>query len=194
MWSTLKVFPMIKYIIVLVLVLQAAAVNTETVPKSVPPPTDKEVALLLLKRWEGLTLTAKWDVNASRGGWGTKSKKGEIYTLEKADRDVQEAFDKVCRRISKKYPKLSNWEVCIFSVTSYNVGTFGPKMDKYLKAGQIQKAAKMLPKYCKSRGKILRGLQRRRADEKRLLLSSPRDRYAIAAQLQVIVNKHIQNG
>lgn len=154
---------------------------------------EDDVALLLLKRWEGLLLTPKWDVNAYRIGWGTKSESGERLTLQEADKRVKSTFNRVRNKIAKKYPKLDNWETAIFSVMAYNVGTFGTRLDTALQAGDVNTASKVMLLYVNSGGEKLQGLENRRRDEHRLLTSCPEDRTAIILELTEIVNKHIQN-
>lgn len=154
--------------------------------------TDQEIALLLLRRWEGLKLRSYWDVNAYRVGWGTKSKAGEVISLEEANTRSEKAFLKVRQRIENKYSNLDPWQVSIVSVMAYNVGNFGGQLDKALKEGDPQRIAEVMLKYVHSGGQKLQGLVNRRNSETQLLLSNPLERLQIAEELSEIVNKHIQ--
>ena len=153
---------------------------------------DEEIALMLLKRWEGLVLKSKWDANAYRIGWGTRSKRGETIELTEADRRAYVEFCKVRNRLKSKYPNLTDWQNAVIAVAAYNVGSFGKGLDKALKSGDNARIARYLAKYVYSKGEKLEGLINRRADEIKLLLSEPEDRQGIFKQLEIKVNQHIR--
>lgn len=154
--------------------------------------TDQDIALLLLRRWEGLELESYWDVNAYRIGWGTKAKAEERISLEEANRRSEKAFLKVRHNTKTKYKNLDPWQVSVVSVMAYNVGNFGRQLDKALKEGDPKRIAEIMRRYVHSNGKKVQGLVNRRYDETRLLVSSPSERLQIAKELNEIVNKHIQ--
>lgn len=189
-----------KFIAVLVLLWLPLSSNTNTAEikeveqctETTPEITDQEIALLLLRRWEGLELESYWDVNAYRNGWGTKAKAGEIISLEEANHRSEKAFLKVRHNIKTKYQNLDPWQVSVVSVMAYNVGNFGGQLDKALKEGEPKQIAEVMRRYVHSGGKKLQGLVNRRYDETRLLVSSPSERLQIAKELNEIVNKHIQ--
>lgn len=152
----------------------------------------EEVALLILKRWEGLSLSATWDVNSYRNGWGTPAKKGEVITLKEADRRALEYFRNTRERLRVKYSHLGDWELNILAVTAYNVGAFGPKLDRAVKSGNQVKIAEYLTLYIKSAGVVLQGLRNRRSQEAELLTAPPDRKAEILTELQNIVLSHIK--
>lgn len=152
----------------------------------------QEIALLLLRRWEGLSLESYWDVNAYRNGWGTKAKAGEVISLQEANRRSEAVFLKVRQNIAEEYDNLDPWQISIISVMAYNVGSFGGQLDKALREGDPQRIAEVMRRYVHSNGRKLQGLVNRRNDETRLLVSCPSERLQIAEELSEIVNSHIE--
>lgn len=152
----------------------------------------QEIALLLLRRWEGLSLESYWDVNSYRNGWGTKAKSGEVISLKEANRRSEAVFLKIRQDIAEEYSHLDPWQISIISVMAYNVGIFGGQLDKALRGGDPQRIAEVMRRYVHSNGEKLQGLVNRRNDETRLFVSCPSERLQIAEELNEIVNKHIQ--
>lgn len=161
--------------------------------EEIPELPAQEIALMLLKKWEGLRLESYWDVDAYRNGWGSRARKGERLTLSEADDRAKLQFAKVCTKTAEAYPNLDEWQVAVLSVMRYNVGSFGWNLDRQLKAGDMEAAAKTMQYYVNSGGRPLRGLVLRRADEAAFLLTPPEDRLALIDELEPIISQHIKN-
>ena len=126
-------------------------------------------AMWLLKAHEGLVLEAYWDVSQYTIGWGTPSYKGERITVAEADRRVLERYEREYLTLRRQYPKLDKWTARVVAIARYNVGSFGPRMQKALASGDKDRIAKMLAKYNRVAGKVHPGIVRRRQQEVDLL-------------------------
>lgn len=153
---------------------------------------DREIAVLLLKRYESLRTSSYWDIKRWSIGWGTKSYRGEKISLEEADRRTDEHFSKIYRSIVKEFPNLTPWQASILSVMKYNVGSFGPQLKKAIRSGDSAQIALVMKRYVYAGGVKLKGLILRRNAEASLLLSSISEKQDLAISLSKIVDKHIE--
>lgn len=195
---------MIKYLVLILAMVLPTACSTVSNPdltEQINEPKQEidtvaycedEAAILLLKRWEGFAPVAKWDVTAYRNGWGTKSRSGEKITLATAETRLLAKFYKVRNKIAEDYPNLDRWETNIMAVMAFNVGSFGTRLDRALRTGDIDTAGRVMQLYVNSNGEKLQGLVNRRKDEYRLLTAAPENRSNLIQELSEIVNKHIQ--
>ena len=154
--------------------------------------SDYEIAMLCLKRHESLRYEAYWDVSQWTVGWGTRSRKGEIVDLKEANIRTKAEFERVYGNINKRYPKATRWQKLVLTVTDYNVGKFGPGLDKAIKSGNSQRIARYLKRYNKnSKGVYMEGLDKRRKEEAKLLLSEGAARQALGRKYKEGVKRSI---
>lgn len=135
----------------------------------------------LIKKWEKLELKAYLPTpnDVPTIGWGhthtTKMgmtiTKGEAQTL--FNRDVAWVEAALAKHVKvglnqNQYDALASWV--------FNIGEGGFKSSTLLRklnAGDYEGAARELPRWNKQKGKVLRGLVRRRAEEMEYFLSDP---------------------
>lgn len=136
----------------------------------------------LIKQFEGLSLTAYWDVDAYSIGYGHHSKviqKGAKITEAEAEvflKNDLERFEKHVNSYNDKY-HFTQYEFDALVSFAYNIGSINLLTD-YGRRSKELIAAKM-PLYCKAGGVVLRSLQRRRQAEQALFLKKdkPSDFY-----------------
>lgn len=135
----------------------------------------------VIKKWEALKLKAYlptpndvWTI-----GWGHThtAKKGQVITKEKAqelfDRDVAWAVEAVNKHI--KVPLNVNQADALISWT-FNVGEANmasSTLVRKLNTGNYEAVRTELPRWNKQKGKVLRGLTRRREEEVALFFTEP---------------------
>ncbi|MFO0764096.1 MAG: lysozyme [Candidatus Gracilibacteria bacterium] len=124
------------------------------------------LALEMIRKYEGLRLTAYWDHLGYSIGYGTRSYAGEKITKQEAERRLQEIVDKLIARIRKNYPKSSDNKIAALTSLRYNCERCYLRVTAKVKKGQ--------PKieYWKNGagGRQLKGLLKRREEEVRLFL------------------------
>lgn len=137
----------------------------------------------LIKEWEQLRLEAylptpndKWTI-----GWGHTStaKKGMVITEQEAqalfDQDVAWAVDAV-NSLVKVGLNQNQFDALVSFV--FNIGTTNFRNSTLLRKlnnGDYEGAANEFPRWNKQKGKVLRGLVRRRAHEQELFLTEVAD-------------------
>lgn len=124
------------------------------------------LALEMIRKYEGLRLTAYWDHLGYSIGYGTRSYAGEKITKQEAERRLQEIVDKLIARIRKDYPKSSENKIAALTSLRYNCESCYKRI--------TAKVKKWEPKieYWKNGagGRKLKGLLKRREDEVALFL------------------------
>lgn len=156
----------------------------EPVTDPLPDTGDLALALKIIKKWEGLILEAYpdpgygWDLATI--GWGTtvypngkKVQQGDKITEKQAEEYLVYHVQKSCMPPieSKVKVKLNNNQLCALVSFIYNVGSgnFGSStLLKKLNAGDYEGSAAQFDVWNKSNGKVLPGLVKRRAEERKL--------------------------
>ncbi len=132
----------------------------------------------LIKRWEGCKLTAYKDSvgiwTCGYGSTGKDIKEGTVFTQPQAEDRLMAHLDGVeqCvgRCVEVDITQNQFDALCSFV---YNLGCANLRVSTLLKKlndGDLKGASEEFPKWCKAGGKVLKGLQARRADEQRLFL------------------------
>lgn len=123
-------------------------------------------ALEMIRKYEGLRLTAYWDHLGYSIGYGSRSYEGERITRQEAERRLQYLVDQLIAKIRKDYPKSSENKIAALTSLRYNC----ERCYKRITA----KVRKWEPKieYWKSGagGRQLKGLLKRRGEEVGLFL------------------------
>lgn len=134
-----------------------------------------KAGLTIIKKYEGCHLTAyKCPAGVYTIGYGhTKGvKKGDTITKQQADlllaMDVKRFENHVNNRAKEWGYKFTSNEFSALVSFAFNIGS----IDQLTANGTRSKAtiAIKMPLYRKSNGKVLKGLEKRRADEKKLFL------------------------
>ena len=136
-----------------------------------------------VKSFEGLRLEAYWDKDGKVWtiGWGhTRGvKKGQVITKEQAEQFIRDDLAPIERHLTAdlgedgvlqcQFDALCSW---IFNlrdgIRQYNTSTLRRK----LKGGDYKGAANEFPRWCRSGGVVMNGLQRRRNAERAMFLQS----------------------
>ncbi len=158
---------------------------TNTVPISPTPTitggtnpctlTISENGRSIIKNFEGLSLTAYFDVNAWAIGYGHRRgvNEGDIIDNSQAEQflteDLQWVNAYVCNNV--KVPLNQNQYDALCSLT-YNVGSY-PTLLSNLNAGDYNQAKNDFALYCNSGGKVNQALVNRRAQEAALFDGQP---------------------
>jgi len=146
----------------------------------------------LLKKYEGFTPRASWDVNAWRLGYGSdtltlpngtirKVKQGDTTTKEQAIKDLQRRVKEFEKKVIKKVGS-DNWEPLNYQVKAallslaYNYGNITKqsiidaiaKQDNKLIAEALIKST-----YNDNPGKYQAGLRKRRKAEAEIIIKAP---------------------
>ena len=145
-------------------------ISSRTLHVTINRPVDKAVdleaeALRLLKELEGFTPAARWDVNAYRNGYGTPAREGEKISPEDAERRALKTLRKVREKLLRRYGCLTDRQSWALSLTAYNVGGFGERLDAAARSADNEALAAAMSLYVKSQGVMLPGLETRRAKE-----------------------------
>ena len=145
--------------------------GTHWIDKSKEHPLVKQssarvLALEMIRKYEGLRLTAYWDHLGYSIGYGSRSYQGEAITKKEAERRLQVIVDALITRIQKDYPKSSENKIAALTSLRYNC----ERCYKRITA----KVRKWQPKieYWKNGagGRQLKGLLKRREEEVALFL------------------------
>lgn len=142
-----------------------------------------EAGLDLIKEFEGCKLKAYkcpagvWTVGyglTSRAGF-IKVEEGTTITQAEADYYMEQVVQKFAGEIAPHITApINENEMAAFTSLAYNIGTTAFKKSSALKhfnAGDKLKAAYSITLWNKAGGKVLKGLERRRAAEKELFLT-----------------------
>lgn len=134
-------------------------------------------ALALIKRWEGCRLDAYPDPGSGGDpwtiGWGSTGpgiRKGVTWTQQQADDRLMEDVSKFMNGVKKKVkvPASAN-ELGAMTSLAYNIGLMafaGSTLLRKYNAGDKAGASAQFQNWNKAGGKVLKGLTRRRADER----------------------------
>lgn len=135
----------------------------------------------LIKKWEKLELRAYLPTpnDVPTIGWGHThtARMGMVITESKAqelfDRDVLWVEQAIANHVKvplnqNQYDALASW---IFNIGATNFKT--STLLRKLNAKDYEGAARELPRWNKQKGKVLRGLVRRRAEEMEYFLTAP---------------------
>lgn len=137
----------------------------------------------MIKKFEGLYLKAYLDpVQIPTIGWGTikypngqKVKMGDVITKEQAQAYLEHEVNKFAEAIEKLVKVACNDnQFCALVSFAYNVGSgalASSTLLKKLNAGDYIGASNEFARWNKAGGKVLKGLTRRREDEKNLFLT-----------------------
>lgn len=159
-----------------------------------------DTSVLFIKSQESIRLKpyrcsgSKWTI-----GWGhvmTKKEK-KLYrkgiTLEQADSLFSKDYSKVIKATKRNFPELTSYKKFIItSMISYNIGTSFShhRLGKAIKADEDIKP--YLLKYKFSKGKILRGLVKRRKAELKLWNASQEEFISYADSYKKIIEKDLK--
>jgi lysozyme len=138
-----------------------------------------------LKRWEGCKLTAYQDGGGVWTiGWGHTSQagppkvaEGMVITQERADEIFEvdlNNFARVVERLIKVPVNDNQFGACF--MLAYNIGEnafASSTLLRYLNSGDYIGAADQFGRWIHDKGKVVRGLVNRRADERELFLLPP---------------------
>ena len=106
-------------------------------------------------------------------GSTTSVQRGKKYSLEECKQRLDADMLEAVTAVERCHPNLPDNVLIAFADAVYNIG---PKVacnstaSKYLDKGNYEAACKELPKWNKSNGVVLKGLTRRREEEKNICL------------------------
>ena len=106
-------------------------------------------------------------------GSKTQVEKGKKYSLEECKQRLDADMLEAVTAVERCHPNLPDNVLIAFSDAVYNIG---PKIackstaSKYLDQGNYEAACNELPKWNKSNGVVLKGLTRRREEERKICL------------------------
>lgn len=133
----------------------------------------------LIKNFEGCVLTAYKALPSEQyytigyGHYGADVKRGQTITKEKALDLLKKDLPKYEKRVEEYY-NIYGWNQNEFDALvsfCYNIGNI-KQLTNYGRRTRAEIAAK-IPAYCKSGGKVIKGLQLRRQKELELFLTIP---------------------
>ena len=131
-------------------------------------------AVNFIKRWEGFSATAYYDVSRWSVGYGTIGVEGEKIDTTEAEKRLRDALKKYAKQLSKRITVevTPNQTVGLLSA-AYNLGVGSLEFEiiPMCNAGQFHEASEALRGYDHAGGKKLSGLTKRRDAEARLLES-----------------------
>lgn len=108
-------------------------------------------------------------------GSTTSVQRGKKYSLEECKQRLDSDMLEAVTAVERCHPNLPDNVLISFADAVYNIG---PKVacnstaSKYLSQGNYEAACNELPKWNKSNGVVLRGLTRRREEERQICLGS----------------------
>lgn len=144
-----------------------------------------------IKSFENFSPIAKWDVNNWRGGWGTTCRKNEVFSIDKANMEMEKAFKRRIEQIKHRFPNLNMWQTYTVAAFHYNVQHFGHGLEQSLHQGDNEKIAEYMLQYI-NKGSIYEdGLLKRRVAEVKMLLSN--GKREIVSPYYSIVNTKVEN-
>ena len=128
---------------------------------------------IMPKEWETLD-GAPWTI-----GYGCTQgvKKGDVWTLEKAQEALSVEVARVGREVLKRCPKLateapSRIAACVSLAYNIGMGNFGKSTVAHeIEDGDMRLAADAILMWDKAQGKVLHGLQERRKVERNMFLA-----------------------
>lgn len=143
-----------------------------------------DLAIAIIARWEGCELAAYPDPASGGDPWtigygatGPGIGPGVTWTLEQAEdrleRDVRRFMDGVTERLERY---ASPNQIAAMTSLAYNIGLGafgGSTLLRKFNAGDTAGAAEQFGRWVYASGKRMRGLERRRADERKLFEASP---------------------
>ena len=106
-------------------------------------------------------------------GSTTQVEKGKRYSLEECKQRLDADMLEAVTAVERCHPNLPDNVLIAFADAVYNIG---PKIackstaSKYLDQGNYEAACNELPKWNKSNGVVLKGLTRRREEERKICL------------------------
>lgn len=106
-------------------------------------------------------------------GSTTSVQRGKKYSLEECKQRLDSDMLEAVTAVERCHPNLPDNVLIAFSDAVYNIG---PKVacnstaSKYLSQGNYEAACNELPKWNKSNGVVLKGLTRRREEERQICL------------------------
>lgn len=128
---------------------------------------------------EGLRLTPYQDPRPNDPVWTvcygstTQVERGKRYSLEECKQRLDADMLEAVTAVERCHPNLPDNVLIAFADAVYNIG---PKIackstaSKYLDQGNYEAACNELPKWNKSNGVVLKGLTRRREEERKICL------------------------
>lgn len=135
-----------------------------------------DLALPLVKRWEGCKLTAYlcpagvWTVGY--GATGPDVRRGVVWTQEQAESRLRRDLSGFKERVDVLVlVPLSAGQMAALSSLAYNIGVEAFRKSTLLRklnAGDYAGAAREFDRWTRGGGRVLPGLVKRRADERRL--------------------------
>jgi GH24 family phage-related lysozyme (muramidase) len=126
-----------------------------------------ETALSFIRKQEGYTPVAKWDVRQYSVGYGTRGKRGERISKEEAERRLKVETDKVSAWLDKNItvPLNVNQRASLISF-GFNLGTDDlERIKDDINAGNNERVAARMLTFNRAEGKPNAGLTRRRREE-----------------------------
>ena len=108
-------------------------------------------------------------------GSTTSVQRGKKYSLEECKQRLDSDMLEAVTAVERCHPNLPDNVLIAFADAVYNIG---PKVacnstaSKYLSQGNYEAACNELPKWNKSNGVVLKGLTRRREEERQICLGS----------------------
>lgn len=151
-----------------------------------PPMSALAHAVALIKRWEGCRLEAYPDP-ASGGepwtiGWGATGpgiKKGVRWTQAQADDRLALDVERFMRGVRESVRRpVSDNQLGAMTSLAYNIGIGAFRRSTLLRlfnAGDTVGAGKQFDRWNKANGRVMKGLIRRRADERAVYEQAPDD-------------------
>lgn len=136
-----------------------------------------EAGLDLLKRFEGCTLEAKWDVDGWSIGYGLHGPdiiQGTVWTQDQCEEGLSDRLAETEKALDRMLmaPVTENQYAALVDF-AYNCGLENLRKStllRYVNDGDIQQAAAEFGRWNHSAGKVLAGLTERRAAERDLFL------------------------
>lgn len=139
-------------------------------------------AMSLVKKWEGLRLTAYPDPASGGDPWtigygstGPDVKPGVTWTQAQAEHRLSDDLTRfmVGVRAAVKHPATPA-QLGAMTSLAYNIGLGAFRASALLRTfneGDIKGAAAQFPRWNRAAGRVMTGLSNRRADEQRVFLS-----------------------
>lgn len=143
------------------------------------PPNARELAMEVVKRWEGCELTAYPDpatggdpFTIGFGATGPGIGPGVQWTLEQAEERLELDLDRFMGGVKERLERFATAEqLAAMTSLAYNIGlaAFGRStLLRKFNAGDAAGASREFDRWVYAGGKRMRGLERRRADERAL--------------------------
>lgn len=141
-------------------------------------------AVALIKRWEGCRLEAypdpatggdPWTIGWGATGYGVR--KGLRWTQAQADDQLAFDVERFMRGVRESVRRpVSDNQLGAMTSLAYNIGIGAFRRSTLLRmvnAGDKEGAAKQFDRWNKANGRVMKGLVRRRADERAVFEQSP---------------------